>query len=356
MAALLRLPVPLVIGGLAVLACLPMLWMAVLRRRTVVAAGAGLLFALTIFAGYRSMQLLHQQGRGSDQADCVVVGSQLLVQGQWPYQPAKLWTGNALSCGPGWIALQMPATAIAGYPTNLLIMWLATMGVLVWSAGGRAATGWIALLAVAPVCLLGLFNGTDFLSFGILSTALLALSEQPRSLGWAKIPTILVTSLVDQFRVPTLILPVLLRHAVGRWLALAGVALTLGWQVVFFRWNPMSFATDGPWHILRKLSSLPLMGGSARFFSAPVWVLTMLVLSAFLLSWIAGRFPVRRLYAALLALMFGVPAVLDLLKKFGQAGDLSGTLRTWEGGLWLCGLLPILAYCAVVAEPVEVRR
>lgn len=351
-AGLLHLPLQLIMAGLTVLVCLPLLWIVSLRWRTVVSVGAALLFAVTIFAGHHSMQRLHQQGRGSDQADCVVVGGQLLAHGQWPYQPAKLWTGNPMSCGPGWMALQMPATLLAGYPVNLLLLWLATLAVLLWCAGSRTTAGWLALLAVAPVCLLGLFDGTDFLTFGILSVGLLALSEQRRKLGWVKIPIVLAASLIDQFRLPTIILPVLLRDAVGRWLALGGVGLALVWQVVFLHWNAESYLTSGPWHVLRKFSSLPLLPANVLLSIGPVWAITMLVLLALLMLWLAGRLPARRIFLVFFAVTFGLPAVLDLSKKLAGPGHIAEKLGSWEGGLWLCGMLPTLAYCALVAEPI----
>ena len=204
---ILPLPLPILSTVVIVWILLPLAWLPALRARRLLAPLVLLGVVIASLFIYPKMAQLQKTGRGSDQPDCIIVAAKGIAATEWPYDKAKMWSGDPMSCGPGWVLLQTPATILAGYRWNLLILWLAAFLILRQRLSYKVVAGFFTLLGLAVVTWVAASDGTDFLPFGILVAALFVVLQTPSRLtiGYLMLLTLLV-----QFRFPMLILPVLL--------------------------------------------------------------------------------------------------------------------------------------------------
>jgi hypothetical protein len=54
--------------------------------------------------------------------------------------------------------------------------------------------------------------------------------------------------------------------------------------------------------------------------------------------------------------VFLVPATLDMVSKYHLYGSIPRALEFWEGGVWICGCLPLAAAMLVMKRMVEAER
>ena len=347
------LPLPVSILGL-LLACgllLPFAARFAVRFRLFLAPICCLIVLGGIFVAFPRTERLHSIGKGSDQPDCVIVGSRELVSGRWPYRLDRMWSHHPMSCGPGWITLQAPVTRELGYPVNMGLIWLGSFVVLYLALGWNKAATVLVLLCFSPGTWLAIANGTDFLTFGLTSAAVFAAGRRWGSGVATKIVIALFAGLVDQFRITTLFLPALLTSAIGPAFACASFVLAVAFELCFLFWNPQAFLSDGPMHVLEKL--VRLMGASVVGPSAQSpWLLSgfLVVPSAFvflILLLILRRWPWERVAAICFAMLFFLPALLDLRQKWLVGSGLLNALQSWEGGMWMMACLPLFALFSV---------
>ncbi len=335
------LPVPrvLVYPAVLIFILLPLGWPLALRARRFVAPFVclGILCASVLI--YPRMQALQQRtGRGSDQPDCVIVAAKGMAAAEWPYDTAKLWTHDPMSCGPGWVLMQTPAIVTVGYRWNLVALWLVALLLLRSVLAYEAVAGLLTLVGLSAVTWVTASDGSDFLPFGILLAALFLVVQ--RSSRFSVVVLVLVT-LVIQFRFPMLILPILffpyrrIREAV----IVSCVAFCF--QIFFLLWQPQAYIAGGPLHLLYKLTHTHLLAVSRWSATMEVSAVFALMVSAALLvrrfiksPWIA--------FAYVLALTV-LPAISDLVHKRHEFGSLLSAFGIWEGANWMSGCLPLAA-------------
>jgi hypothetical protein len=298
------------------------------------------ILAASLFV-FPRMEALHSTGRGTDQPDCVIVAARHVMSGTWPYHRTEMWSGNPMSCGPGWVAMQSPSIALAGYSGNLILFWAICLGLLALSIGWSATAALLSLLCLSPAFWLAACNGSDFLTFGIAAAALFAILRRFHSNPAARVATAFAAALLGQFRVATLLLPAFLTKWLGRKSALAAVLLSLIVEAGYILWNAPSFIADGPLHLAVKLTN-------HHFFSTQPLLasleLTLPVLAAasfviFLLPKVHGL----RGLLGYFSVIFILPSLLDFAKKKHLYGTYTDMLQYWEGALWLCACLPLFA-------------
>ncbi len=336
------LPLPLLYASILLGLTAPVFWQVALRfRRPVALAGfAGLLLCFSV--AFPRMQELHKAGRGSDQADCVILAANHIVAGQWPYRRDEMWTRNPMSCGPGWVALQAPAIHRFGYPVNLLAIWCAALLVLVLSSGWDRTAGLLALLCLSPGFWLTAIDGSDFLSFGIAAAALFSAAARWGRFPWARASIALAAGLLGQFRAATLVLPAFLAGQIGPLPSLLAVVFSLGWQIAFLFWNPGGYLEDGPLHIVYKLTLLHLFSRDPLLASLELGL--PLLATSIGIVFLERRFGFPLGVPAYFAAIFAMPAIPDLVLKWHRAGTLLPALQAWEGGIWIAASLPFLAW------------
>jgi hypothetical protein len=330
---------------------LPLLWPVAIRLRKIVSVV--FLIALTgvFLVIFPRIERMHSQGRGTDQPDCIIAASHSLIAGQWPYDRAKLWSQNPLSCGPGWVALQAPAVQAAGYRWNLIVFWACAVAAIIAALGWSSASALLSLLALSPGLWLAAANGSDFLTFGIVITALYLASEKLRTV---RLINIVLLALVVQFRFPTMLVPAFFRKRIGRQGVIWASALALGCQVVFLFWNTKSFIDDGPLHLFYKLTNSSALSTNPWVVSAEVIVPLVFAILAVVVFEEHTRW--RWSLLAFLGAVFFVPALLDLATKYQLYGSLQKVLEFWEGSLWICGCLPLAAAMLVLEGKILERK
>lgn len=289
-------------------------------------------------AVFPRIERMHSQGRGSDQPDCIIAVSHSLIAAQWPYERGRLWSQNPLSCGPGWVALQMPAVQIAGYRWNLMVCWACAIAVIVGVAGWSFASGLLSLIALSPGLWLAASNGSDFLTFGIVIAALYFASERTEAFRFVKV---ILLALVAQFRFPTMLVPAFLRKQLGRAGVIWASALALGCQLIFLFWNTKSFIDDGPLHLFYKLTNSSALSAKPLVVFAEVILPLVFAIAAVVVFEEHTRW--RSNLLVYLGGVFFLPAILDLATKYHLYGTIPRALEFWEGGVWICGCLPLAA-------------
>lgn len=316
-----------------------------LRYRWLLAPLALAGFACTIMIVFPRIEALHEIGRGSDQADCVIVAGNLLLAGHWPYQRELLWSHNPMSCGPGWVAMQAPLVRRVGYRGDLLAIWFCSLAGLVFWMGWKVVLNVLSLFFLCAGFWLALANGTDFLSFGICIAAItMILETADHEMPWL----LFLSSLVVQFRFPVVFLPMFMRrHDRQRWgiiATLIAVTCFLG----FLIWRPHDMIADGPLFLLHKMT--PFLGGPAlgkALFAIAALLCGGFVLALWLRRYLSGAWAVF-IY---MLMLFGVPALLDLIVKLLRGPSIPAAIGSWEGGMWLVACLPLAALLLVRQLP-----
>lgn len=345
------LPKAAIAGLLAICVCLPLAWAVAIRWRRVIAPMTIVLLLLALLVGFPKVQELHRTGRGTDQPDCVIVAASHMMRGEWPYQRAEMWTRNPMSCGPGWTALQAPMVTTVGYAGDMIVIWAVSLGALTWVIGWSDTAALLTLLCLSPAFWMAALNGSDFLPFGLAVTALLAVLEKVGQSLPKRMALGALAGMLGQFRIATLLLPAFLARRLGRAAAMAGVLLSLLFEVAFLRWNAASFISDGPLHIAFKATSMHLI--STQPLAASIEICLPVLALAVGTVLLAGRFRERVGVVAYFGVIFLIPALLDLVKKHSKYGWNLNMLQYWEGGLWLSACLPLLALLAVSGEGEE---
>ena len=344
--------VPPAIGfaAVAVGLCLCLFWRVALRYSKVLGPIVlGLLFAAFLVV-YPRMDLVHKMGRGSDQSECVVLAANRMAHSEWPYVRAEMSSKNAMSCGPGWVALQTPATVALGYKWNMVVCWLVSVLVLAVCLGWPKTAAILTLTGLCGIVWLEAANGTDFLTFGIavLAFAVAVGSNRGAKKWFYWAVASLVLGLIAQFRVVTLLVPGVFVKRMPRPAMLAAWVIATGCQIGFLVWDVHEYVDDGPLHIAAKL-----MRGSVMSASPMVAALEFLLLSAVafaVAALIVTKTRVRQPLLLLLWFVFFVPGLEDLVIKFQRYGNVVDALGYWEGGAWLAACIPLAAAGLVLSS------
>jgi|GEM_PF-2636864 len=333
----------LVVAAAIIGACFTpvLLWRLALRLRRVV--GPLVLFGVLLAAliGFPRVEALHAQGRGTDQPDCVIVAGTELAHGQWPYQRKELWSHNSMSCGAGWVALQVPALVAAGYAASLIVIWSAAIGALVRILGWDRTSAAVSLMGLSPGLWLAACNGTDFLPFGLCIAVLCLAEGLPKRCAWIYS---LLAGLVVQFRIPTIALPGLLSRDRNFAARVGSAILAVLTQLGFLVWNAKGFLTDGPFSVVGKVShAFSFSSGSPETILVAIGSLTLVCIAAFVVGRRSGG---PGLTLGYLFLIFFVPAIFGL----AQAAFKAHSLDRWEGGMWLVACIPLAAVQSVIGQ------
>jgi hypothetical protein len=287
---------------------------------------------------YPHVRQLHDIGRGSDQADCVIVAGDQMLRGQWPYQRALLWSHNPMSCGPGWAALQAPSIRLVGYQGTLLLIWFCSLIALVRNIGWERSSAITAMIFLSSGVWIALANGSDFLSFGI---CILALAITYESSETTPVTLTLLTAVIVQFRFPTVFLPLVLKKRQGRLAQIIASLIASGTFGVFLLLRPSQMILEGPLFLFRKI----LRFSSASVPTSAEWVtFVLLFLCGFMaLVWVSRCFSGLWPTMVYMLILFGLPAIITLIENVVKTSSLVGALRDWEGGMWLLACLPLAA-------------
>jgi len=317
---------------------LPLLWPIALRFRKIVATAFLIGLAGVFLTVFPRIERMHSNGRGSDQPDCVIAVSHSLIAAQWPYERDHLWSHNPLSCGPGWVALQAPAVQVVGYPWNLILCWGCAVAAIIGVVGWSSASGLLSLIALSPGLWLAASNGSDFLTFGIVITALYFVSERTEAFRFVNV---ILLALVAQFRFPTMLVPAFLRKQIGRVGVIWASLIALGCQLIFLLRNTKSFIDDGPLHLFYKLTNSSALSAKPLVICAEVMLPLVFAIVAIVVFEEHTRW--RWNLLVFLGGVFFLPAILDLVTKYHLYGTVPRALEFWEGGIWICGCLPLAA-------------
>jgi hypothetical protein len=342
----LPLPTPVVAVAVGVAICLPLLWPLALRIRFVLAplAFLGLLIAPLVL--FPKVQQLHSVGRGTDQSDCVIVAANQLTAGQWPYQRDKMWSHNPMSCGPGWVAAQAPLVKTLGYRWDLVAIWTTALAVCVWAMGWNTVSALLTLLCLCPGFWLAAANGTDCLPFGIAIAALFAAAGK---LGRGSVVFVVIAAILAQFRVPMLLLPAFFTKQAGRTAAIWASVLAIGSELAFLIWNPRLYLMDGPMWLIPAPIRLHFLSLSPTIVCLAIGVPALLAAVAVSL-WEQRSSYQWGLFAYLYAILLP-SAVLNLIHKWIEYGNVMKGLGFWEGGMWIMACLPLTALVVAVTWP-----
>ena len=355
------IPVPAVLIALlvAVASLVPIFFTRILRHARLVAPVVVIgvwVVAVGIQPGL--LTRLHDKGRGTDQGDCIAIGASRLVHGEWPYARELMWSKNPMSCGPGWLGLHSPFDAINGYPTAMAMLFTIGIAVVFFVYDYSTAARFVTLMGIAPGFWLSYANGNDFVTFGVLVVAVVALMASP--LRIVRMLGVFTAVLVSQFRAPFVLLPaVSLRRVhpdvVGRQRLVPLCAATVSVLVfaVFYVWDADAMVSDGPLHILEKfIEMIGLSGGG------PV-VAILFVAAVAVVAALASRFE-EPFGTLIYCSAFLIPLSLaSLISSLASAASVTGLLERWEGVSWLTSLVCIAAGVLVLhrrAEPLGPRQ
>ncbi|MGB8405377.1 MAG: hypothetical protein WCE30_15050 [Mycobacterium sp.] len=336
------LPSTAVVALLAIAVLLPLGFVPLTKVSRFVAPAVLLGVWAVVLVVQPKVSALHKQGRGTDQGDCVIVGSSRLLHGQWPYDKALIWSHNPMSCGPTWLALHAPFVATIGYPVTMAIFLTIAATLVTVLRGWRFASVFVTLIGLSPGFWLAYANGNDFVSFGLGVVVVLVLAgSDKRAL---RVLGAVLSIAVGQARALFVLLPAFAladRRSPGYMKILAAVATVVSvlLLLVYYVWSPAKMVTDGPLHILGKFSSM--LGVAVP----PVVVAVAFVALSIGLAVLVARFPadVKTLIFSTLIL---VPlALLSLVTGLrSSAGGFVRAIELWEGVSWLTPLVCISAY------------
>jgi hypothetical protein len=329
--------------------CLCFFWQLALSFSKVLAPIIFVLLLAFFWFVFPKVQNLHKQGRGSDQADCVIVAANRSLQHAWPYEPSEMPSKNAMSCGPGWVALQVPATYFLGYRWNLTLCLVIALIVIALQLGWERAAAITTLIGLSPGTWLTAANGSDFLTFGIVLLAFCAVMESAKSkrsspFWWF---AALVLGLISQFRFVTLLIPAFFLKQMPRAAALAAWAIGTAFQLSFLLWNPYGYVHDGPLHIAAKLMRTGIISNTTVVAAVELCLASALGFVA--LSFLAARTRLKQLLLLFLFLIFFLPGCEDFILKYHLYGNVLKALEFWEGGIWIQACVPLAAAGLVAA-------
>ncbi|MCZ4560886.1 hypothetical protein O4160_08525 [Rhodococcus sp. IEGM 1401] len=288
---------------------------------------------------------LRGEGRGSDQGECLAVGVDRMFAGQWPYDSSQMSTGNAMSCGPGWLVAHAPV-ALIGYPLTMSLLIGVCLLVIGRIVGMPTLNRFMVLLALTPGFWLSLANGNDFLTFGFALAALIALTLSDSKFAvWILVPATIV---VSQFRFPflTLGLPIFFRRGSrGSSMLLAAISasISLIWWFGYMIWDSRSFTYDGPMHVYFKLNRM--VGGN---FDMAVFV-GIFVVASVVVAYVATSFGFP---GSLLVYcgIFVVPlSALNIVEVWRAHPNLLDTIQFWEGTSWMTAMVCLAGFLVALS-------
>jgi hypothetical protein len=345
------LAVPLVALSL----CLCFLWQLAVRFRKVLAPIVFVLLLAFFWIVFPRVQNLHKQGRGSDQADCVIVATNRSVQRKWPYEPSEMPSKNAMSCGPGWVAAQAPATHFLGYRWNLILCSVIALIVIGSQIGWEKTAAIIALIGLSPGTWLTAANGSDFLTFGIVLLAFCAVVGRPKHSSYFWWCAALVLGLIAQFRFVTLWIPAFFLKQMPRAATIGAWVIGTAFQFGFFLWNPYGYVHNGPLHIAAKLMRTGILSNTTVIAGTELCLASALGFVS--LSFIASRTRAKQPLLFFLFLIFFLPGCQDFILKCHLYGNVLQALEFWEGGIWIQACVPLAAAALVAAtSPIGLRQ
>ena len=339
----------------AVFPFLPLFWRVGIRFRAVLGPISLLTFLAFSLVVFPHMDAVHRLGRGSDQAECVILAANRLATHQWPYVSALMSSRNAMSCGPGWVALQTPAIHWLGYRWDLALCWMLCSAALTARLGWSRTAAILTLTALSGGTWLAAGNGCDFLTFGIALATLAVVLDSSRIAApapsgrsdLARWSMALLLSLVVQFRAVTLPVPVFFFRRLGRAAALAAWAFATACQLAFLLWNPDAFVNQGPLHIAGKLMRTAVLSTERTALTIEFLLISLAGLAlTTLLARVARRHHPLLLY---LAAVFVLPAMQNLVLRYHQFGTVLRAFEFWEGGVWIGACVPLAATLLVRA-------
>jgi hypothetical protein len=344
-----HLPSWFAVSLVAISLCLCFFWRLALRFSKVLAPTVFVLLLAFFWFIFPRVQDLHKQGRGSDQADCVITAANRSVQRAWPYEPSEMPSRNAMSCGPGWVALQVPAIYVLGYRWNLIICLVVSLIVIGCQLGWERTAAITTLIGLSPGTWLTAANGSDFLTFGIalLAFCVVVGSAKPRrsSLFWSFAAVVL--GLISQFRFVTLWIPAFFLKQMPRVAAIGAWAIGTAFQLGFLLWNPYGYVHNGPLHIAAKLMRMGIMSNNTAI--AAVELCFASGVGFVVLSFLAARTRSKRPLLLFLFFIFLLPGCQDLILKYRLYGNILKALEFWEGGIWIQACVPLAAASLVAA-------
>jgi hypothetical protein len=336
------LPAAIVVALLAVAIFLPLCFVPLSKVSRFVAPAVLLGVWAVVLVVQPKVAALHKHGRGTDQGDCVIVGSSRLLHGQWPYDRALMWSHNPMSCGPTWLAVHTPFVVTIGYPVTMAV--LLTIGATVVTAlrGWRFASVFVTLIGLSPGFWLAYANGNDFVSFGLGVVVVLVLAGSDSRV--LRVLAALLSIAVAHARAPFVLLPAFTltdrrSPAYMKILAAAAAVVSVLLFLAYYLWFPVKMIEDGPLHVLGKFSSMLGIAVAPAIFAA-----AYLMLSIGLAALIA-RFPAQVKMLILSTLILVPLALLSLVTGLrSSVGGFMHGIELWEGVSWLTPLVCISAY------------
>jgi capsular polysaccharide biosynthesis protein len=344
LAQALRIPEFVAIAALGLLALLPTLYLFLLRFHRLLGPLAGLGMVLTVAVIQPAVVAANTRNTvgGSDQAECILVGTKLLLNGMWPYDESQMSKENPMSCGPGWLFAHMPAV-FTGYSIASLVLLAGSLLTVGYVYGRVAVWKILLLLALTPVTWLSLINGSDILTFGLCTAALMAATaSKNRVLRRFAIPA---SVLIAHFRLPFLCLPAavfLRRNEAKRFsgipVAAATTAASVALWSLFYIIDPARFGDSGPNHVIRKF------GWMFDIHLSQFVPFIVLIVASIALAIFCSRFEMTTgvivFYTAIL-----IPVALVNVYQMTHRPN-----TQWEGAFWLESLICLTAF-ALATSP-----
>ncbi|EQA35420.1 putative membrane protein [Leptospira inadai serovar Lyme str. 10] len=297
------------------------------------------LICLVTYLVYPIADGLKYQMRGSDQDDCVILGTRLLSNLQNPYL-SRSYFGNPCSPGPGVLIPHLPFALIGIYELvgPLSIILLTTLLRLITNSWKFVGTFLIMFLSCILILEL-LVVGSDliFIGCGILASVLILMqAAQFKKIGWL-ITSAIVCGLISSTRVNFIVLiPIFSffvyiywRKSIVYFVLITAVIAFLPATLIYLN-NPSSFT---PLHLLKKSQAFlsPVEYYAATFFSLVCIFLSLIIIKQ----------KISMLPCAIFIALF--PSLF-----FVSMGDLiyhcSWNVADWEGANYLIPLVPLAAF------------
>lgn len=303
----------------------------------------GVLVLVVALAGHPFADGLREVMRGSDADDALILGAHSWLHDGNPYSQ-RTYLGNALSPGPGWIALWAPLSLSGLYPIGTPLLLVA----LCWLVGRAVAVAAVETrLLLLALSGLGTWEmlvvGGDYLAIGFAFAILAILIHRDQLVGrrlvtWAFLLGLVLTSRVIFIYLAGVFVLLLL----PRWQAAARVALVAGGTALALH---LSFWCLAPAYPPLHLLSKPALGsGVGRA------VLLLTCLAYVPVFWRARSGDADRW----LGLLFGalvVPLAQVALTALWLGG---GDLANWEASNYLLVCVgPALAWYGLRAGSLQ---
>jgi hypothetical protein len=326
---------------------LPLIYPFLLRFHRILgpAAGVGMMFAIAVVQPKVVAANMRNTKSGSDQGECIVVGTRRLFLGEWPYDRSAMSKHNPMSCGPGELIAHAPVSFVP-YSIAALLLLTGSL-IIVGIVHGRATVSkMLLLLALSPVTWLVLVDGGDFLTFGVCTAALTAAAgSTSRVLRGVAIPA---SILLANFRFLFLCLPAaifLRRTPEGRpsgvWIATATTAISLAVWGLFYVLNPTSFVDVGPMHVVHKF------GYMIGFEINPILAVAAVSVVSGLLAVLFSRCDVitgTLFFCAVIVIPIAVANAYQMTRQSDAQ---------WEGAGWLEALIALAAFAIAARQGVS---